>query len=453
MKNFFRSISILCILVSLFSCQLFEKPKDIPVTDISQLKGYWEEGDVSYTYPYVDNGKNYLSICHEYTNDWELWDSYARKKQLTVEELLQKQNAAVAQVYNKDYPYEASDGVVTLRNLLPIPDIKQLYSSELILVPEEVVNAHLDLFSIKSFRDVRLLQAQAFVEFITASHQLPPAAGEYGLVLAGGGGKGAYQVGAWKALWEYGIGQKVSCFSGASVGGLNAGLFTCCKNPEEIQKIWLDEVPDQLTKNDALLSQEGLLEIINSIDIQKLQINTFPYIYVDALREKKLFSRLVNGSGLEYFLVNKQSEEQIKNLFLATSAFPVVTTPVLLEDGYYYSDGGNELLGGDNTPFYPITEIRNPKLEIKTLIIISLNDADTFELEPEDTVERLIHIVPSEDLGAIREGTLNFTREKSEHLIDLGYADTVKVLEAEGFVPVNPDWFLDQSDSEYILKE
>ena len=27
---------------------------------------------------------------------------------------------------------------------------------------------------------------------------------EYGLVLEGGGARGAYQVGAWKALWEAG---------------------------------------------------------------------------------------------------------------------------------------------------------------------------------------------------------------------------------------------------------
>ena len=48
---------------------------------------------------------------------------------------------------------------------------------------------------------------------------------EWGLVLAGGGGKGAYQAGAFKALWEYGIQDYITAVSGASVGALNAVLF------------------------------------------------------------------------------------------------------------------------------------------------------------------------------------------------------------------------------------
>ena len=28
---------------------------------------------------------------------------------------------------------------------------------------------------------------------------------EYGVVLEGGGAKGAYQIGAWRALWEAGV--------------------------------------------------------------------------------------------------------------------------------------------------------------------------------------------------------------------------------------------------------
>lgn len=48
---------------------------------------------------------------------------------------------------------------------------------------------------------------------------------EWGLVLAGGGGKGAYQAGAFKALWEYGIQDYITAVSGASVGALNAVLL------------------------------------------------------------------------------------------------------------------------------------------------------------------------------------------------------------------------------------
>lgn len=46
---------------------------------------------------------------------------------------------------------------------------------------------------------------------------------EYGLVLAGGGVRGAYQIGVWKALKELKI--KVSAVSGVSIGAVNGALF------------------------------------------------------------------------------------------------------------------------------------------------------------------------------------------------------------------------------------
>ena len=44
------------------------------------------------------------------------------------------------------------------------------------------------------------------------------------LILAGGGGKGAYEIGVWKAMKELGIDKKIQAVSGASVGGLNGAL-------------------------------------------------------------------------------------------------------------------------------------------------------------------------------------------------------------------------------------
>ena len=58
---------------------------------------------------------------------------------------------------------------------------------------------------------------------------VPLGAQEIGLVLAGGGGKGAYEVGVWKALNDYGIAQKITVISGTSVGWLNAALFIVLK--------------------------------------------------------------------------------------------------------------------------------------------------------------------------------------------------------------------------------
>ena len=58
---------------------------------------------------------------------------------------------------------------------------------------------------------------------------------EYGLVLEGGGAKGAYQIGAWKALREEGV--KIKGISGVSVGALNGALI-CMDDFERAEEIW-----------------------------------------------------------------------------------------------------------------------------------------------------------------------------------------------------------------------
>jgi predicted acylesterase/phospholipase RssA len=58
-----------------------------------------------------------------------------------------------------------------------------------------------------------------------------------GLVLSGGGGKGAYQIGCWKALRELGL-ANFRAISGTSVGALNAALIAM-GNLEKAQEIWM----------------------------------------------------------------------------------------------------------------------------------------------------------------------------------------------------------------------
>lgn len=64
-----------------------------------------------------------------------------------------------------------------------------------------------------------------------------------GLVLAGGGAKGAYQVGVWQALTEMGLDRTVTGFSGASIGAINALLFNSA-DFDEVKRLWLDATED-----------------------------------------------------------------------------------------------------------------------------------------------------------------------------------------------------------------
>lgn len=61
------------------------------------------------------------------------------------------------------------------------------------------------------------------------------------LVLSGGGAKGAYEIGVWKALEEKGLCSRINTVSGTSVGALNAALFASVSRTEA-EKLWKKEV-------------------------------------------------------------------------------------------------------------------------------------------------------------------------------------------------------------------
>lgn len=73
---------------------------------------------------------------------------------------------------------------------------------------------------------------------------------EVGLVLAGGGGKGAYHISAWKAFNEYGISDNICAISGTSVGALNAALFSQ-GDYRFAETIWLNIEPSQILSIDT----------------------------------------------------------------------------------------------------------------------------------------------------------------------------------------------------------
>ena len=57
---------------------------------------------------------------------------------------------------------------------------------------------------------------------------------EYGIVLEGGGARGAYQIGVWKALKEAGV--KIKGIAGTSVGALNGALMCMDDYGESLER-------------------------------------------------------------------------------------------------------------------------------------------------------------------------------------------------------------------------
>ena len=66
-----------------------------------------------------------------------------------------------------------------------------------------------------------------------------------GLVLAGGGGKGAYELGVWKALDELKLTKYITVFSGTSIGAFNSVLFAM-NDMKKADELWEEVTMDKL---------------------------------------------------------------------------------------------------------------------------------------------------------------------------------------------------------------
>lgn len=282
-----------------------------------------------------------------------------------------------------------------------------------------------------------------------------------GLVLGGGGGKGAYQIGVWRALREAGIDTKIGAVAGTSIGALNGALF-CMGDLEKAEKVWSSISPSQvLTGHDihtcckALLSYEegtcaegwfsntGLEELIqNAVDprilkngtqdfyvtASKLKKRPCFYNYVKKHSEDNIFTRVASLLAIKlfkyqttpvYFDIRQQKTALITDILLASSAIPLIFPDITIE-GEEYIDGGIE----DNVPIRPLYQSG-----IRKLIVVTMEERDKTctRCFPD---AQIVHINLEE--GALQNftGTLDFNAENAKKRMEQGYLDGIKQLES-----------------------
>lgn len=229
-----------------------------------------------------------------------------------------------------------------------------------------------------------------------------------GLVLAGGGGKGSYEIGVWKYLREIGLDKDIAVISGTSVGGLNAALMTTVEF-KVAQYIWENETEELILdstsethRTGAVFSRNGLLKIIDRhIDLSKFK-NSRIKTYVTCFNKTKIKS--------ESFCLNNYDSETIKKLLCATSAIPIAFQEEKIF-GNSYIDGGVK----DNVPLIPLLEEH-----CTHAIIVNLND-DYSDYSGYDI--KIIDIHPSSNLGSFVSGTMDFSPERIARRIETGYID------------------------------
>lgn len=272
-----------------------------------------------------------------------------------------------------------------------------------------------------------------------------------GLVLTGGGGKGAYQIGIWKALTQLGIDKKITAVSGVSVGALNAVLFMN-GDYQLAQNIWNGISSDNiLTFNgtNLLLGQTKLTINTNDLNYLMTKINehsllaskdilSWPNIttgifskkgLLDILNQNICLNKISNSKIFgainctlmpwvlpKYFVINNLEASKIQSIVLASAAFPIAFGFENI-DGYSYIDGGLT----DNIPVTPLY-----KHGYKTILVVHLNQKTVIDKNRFPNCN-IIEITPSKDLGKLISGTFDFDSTHAKARIELGYQDGLKL--------------------------
>ena len=247
------------------------------------------------------------------------------------------------------------------------------------------------------------------------------------IALGAGGARGAYQIGAWKALRELGVDYDIVV--GSSIGSVNGVAMVqddydlaldLWKNIS-VDKIFAGDVDLDFEPQDIIGSTGKLVSLLIKILTNKgLDISPFLDLLNDIVDEDKVRAsarefgivalRVPLIKGMEITKEKMKVGYMAKYILASSSAFPVF--PVCEVDGNKYIDGG----------YYdslPINFARNLGAEEVVAIDVSLSTTHEEELSSND----VIYIKSAWSLGPF----LDFDNESIMRNMDLGYNDTMKV--------------------------
>lgn len=255
---------------------------------------------------------------------------------------------------------------------------------------------------------------------------------EYGLVLEGGGAKGAYQIGVWKALKEYGV--KIKGVSGVSVGALNGALI-CMDDLKAAQDIWENiSYSKVMNVNNEEMEKliDGKFSEIDLAELTKQSTKVLTDRGLDVAPLKKWIEELVDEdkireSPMEFMLgtfslsrfkeleINAKEVEPglLKDFLLASSYFPAFKKEKL--HGEKFVDGG--IL--NNVPVDML--IKRGYKEIIVVRIYGMGMEKRVKV-PEDV--HIIEIAPRVNLGSMME----FGSRKSRRNLKIGYFDGIRCI-------------------------
>ena len=255
---------------------------------------------------------------------------------------------------------------------------------------------------------------------------------QYALAFAGGGARGAYEVGVWNALSQAGL--HFDAVSGTSIGSMNAA-FVATDELERAKRIWINLTYSHVMEGDPALYDKLSKKDYSNLDLKKTAdfiIRTIKGkgIDISPMREtlrKVIDEKAVRESLIDYYIVTcslddfKELEIRAKDLedgelydmLLASAYLPVFRNEPLR--GKRYLDGG--LM--DVLPVHVLVENG-----YKNIIGVSCNAVGykrPVEI-PEDVT--IWEVKPRVSIGNV----LEFDPRQSAENLKIGYFDGLRLL-------------------------
>lgn len=264
------------------------------------------------------------------------------------------------------------------------------------------------------------------------------------IVLSGGGSKGSYQIGVWRALRKLHI--RYDIVTGTSVGALNGALMVQNKFHKAI-KLW-SKINMQLLFGDEATNSTKITDVLNmyrinffkngGMDVKILEDVIDKYIDKDTFYNSKIDFGLVavNLSGKKAVQMKKKDipKDKLTDYLMASaSCYPAFQKKDI--DGNKFIDGGIF----DNMPI-------NLAIDLGADSIIAVDlCAPGVKARPKKHVDT-ITIKPNNKLTNF----LNFYEEGSIRNIKFGYNDTMKVFgKYKGYKYTFKKKNIDEAISEY----
>lgn len=273
---------------------------------------------------------------------------------------------------------------------------------------------------------------------------------EYGLVFDGGGARGAYQIGAWKALREAGV--KINAVAGTSVGALN-GALVCMGDVDTAEDIWRkmtfstvmdvdDDWMESLFRGEIGVKEfleEGRKKLKDGgIDITPLRNLIHETVDEEKIRSCGMLFALLTFSVSDFKELDLSIEDIPEGLledFLLASAYLIGFKNERLH-GKKYIDGGVV----NNVPLNSL--VKRGYENIIEVRIYGPGREPRVKM-PEGSVK--YEVAPRVKLGSIIE----FSGKRSRQNLTIGYYDAKRVIYGlEGFI-----YYIEQTHGEEYFAE